>query len=199
MSVFDKHIVLDINGLLSNNIDSSKLIAEIDEAAKQHPYTKRTPVWLSVPLRSVHGETGEKASDSTGVYNSPDETIYEDTTVMQPYIKSLLDEIGAPILKVRVMKLKAKSSISEHTDSFQAPDIVRFHIPIVTHPLVEFWLDGHRYYIPPMRLHYLNVRKRHKVVNNSAIDRVHIVIDVKSTPELQSRVKKCAKILDPWF
>lgn len=199
MSIFSDNIVLNISKLLSEPIDRNKIVADIEEAARKHPYTNRTPVWLSVPLRSVGGEIGEKASGSTGIYNSPDETLYEDTQVMQPYIKSIIDQIGAPLLKVRIMKLKAGSSIAEHVDSFQSDDILRFHIPVITHPSVEFWLDGHRYYIPPGQLCYLNVRKKHKVLNKSKNDRIHIVFDVKSTPELEERVRKCAVKITPWF
>jgi hypothetical protein len=199
MSIFNDNIVLNISRLLNEPIDRNKIITDIEEAARKHPYTRRTPVWLSVPLRSVGGEIGEKASGSTGIYNSSDETLYENTEVMQPYIKSIIDQIGAPLLKVRILKLKSGASITEHVDSFQSDDIFRFHIPVITHPSVEFWLDGHPYYIPSGQLCYLNVRKKHKVLNKSKIDRIHIVFDVKSTPELEQRVKECAVKIDPWF
>jgi hypothetical protein len=195
--IFNDTIVLDITGLLDGPIDNDLLLAEVKAAEKVHSFARRTPVWLGIPLRSANGTLGEDGLGSTGVANSPDENIYQDTPAMQPYIKSLIDQIGAPIYKVRILKLISQKSIPEHADNFQAPDIIRFHIPIVTHPLVEFWLDGNQYYIPPKRLSYLNVRKRHKVINRSHIDRIHIVFDVKQTPELIERVIKCAKPRDP--
>ena len=196
-SIFSDNIVLDISGLLKSPINDKKLLEEIKQAEEIHSFSRRTPNWLGIPLRSANGEIGEEGLKSTGVYNSPDESLYKDTSAMQPYIRQIIDEIGAPTFKVRILKLKAKKVIGEHVDNFQSSDIIRLHIPIITHPLVEFWLDGNPYFIPPERLSYLNVRKRHKVWNNSPIDRIHIVIDVRQTPELIDRVKKCAKKRSP--
>jgi hypothetical protein len=196
-STFSDNIVLDVTGLLSNPIDHEKLKKEISQAEKVYSFSRRTPNWLGIPLRSANGETGENGLKSTGVYNSPDERIFKDTAAMQPYIRKIIDDIGAPTFKVRILKLKKGKIIGEHADNFQSPDIIRLHIPIVTHPLVEFWLDGDKYFIPPRRLSYLNVRKRHKVINNGPIDRLHLVIDVRQTPELIERVKKCAKKHSP--
>ncbi len=197
--IFKDTIALEITGILEEPINNSKLLQDIDNATKVHAYTRRTPVWLSVPLRSVNGDIGEKASDSVGIYNSADGNLYKDTPAMQPYIKSILDQLNAPILKVRVLNLKAKESIAEHVDNFQSNDVIRLHIPVITHPSVEFWLDGDRYYVPPNKLYYLNVRKKHKVYNGSAIDRIHIVIDVVQTPELAERIIPVARLLDPLY
>jgi hypothetical protein len=197
--IFKDTIVLEITDMLSRPIDNARLLTDIDNAVKAHAYTRRTPVWLSVPLRSVNGDIGEKASDSVGIYNSADGNLYKDTPAMQPYIKELINELGVQVLKVRILNLKSKESIAEHVDNFQSNDVVRLHIPVVTHPSVEFWLDGDRYYIPTNKLYYLNVRKKHKVYNGSNNDRVHIVIDVVQTPELADRVIASAKIVEPLY
>lgn len=196
--IFSEKIALDISGVLSFEIDQNKLFEEVKMAQQATDYARRTPHWLGIPLRSVYGELGENAMKATGIYNSPDETLYQDTKAMTPYIRKIIDDIGAPTFKVRILKLKAKKAIGEHADNFQADDIIRLHIPIATHPLVEFWLDGEHYFIPPQRLSYLNVRKRHKVLNNSHIDRIHLVIDVKQTPELIEKVNANCKIINPF-
>jgi hypothetical protein len=195
--IFSDNIVLDISGLLDKPIDTDKLIEEVRNAEQQHPYTKRSKVWLSIPLRSANGEIGQEASSAKGIWNTSDPNVFKDTPIMQPYIRSILDQMNAPILKVRILKLKSKKWIGEHVDNFQSKDIVRFHIPIVTHPLVQFWIDKQKYYIEPDKLSYLNVRKRHKVFNKSHIDRIHLVFDVKETPELIERIKSCCKIVNP--
>lgn len=196
--IFSDNIVLDITKMLTTKIDNAKLLEEIQQAEEIHSFARRTAVWLGIPLRSANGVLGEEGLKGTGVYNSSDPSLFKDTIAMQPYIKSIIDEIGAPVLKVRILKLKSKKSIAEHADNFQAGDIIRLHIPVVTHPLVEFWLDGSRYYIPSEKLLYLNVRKRHKVYNGSHIDRIHIVIDVKQTPELIELVKNCSNVINPF-
>ena len=198
--IFSDNIVLNISGLLNEPIDHEKLLKQFEQAQTVSKYSRRhnSPSWFGIALRSANGELGKQAIGSKGIYNSPDPDVFNDTPAMQPYIREILDQIGAPILKVRILKLRSKTAIGEHSDSFQAPDIVRFHIPIITHPLVEFWIDHERYFIQTRELMYLNVRKRHKVINKSHIDRYHIVIDVKQTQELINRVKECAKKIDHW-
>lgn len=196
--IFKNNMMLDITKLLKTPINTDKLLEEIEIAEKSHPFLRRTPVWLSIAVRSANGEISEAANGTKGIYNSPDPSVYKDTVAMQPYIRSILDELDIPLLKVRILKLKAGKSIGEHADNFQSGDILRFHIPIITHPLVEFWIDRERYFIPEEKLSYLNVRRRHKVVNKSHLDRIHLVIDVKQTPELIKRVKKCGQIVKHW-
>jgi hypothetical protein len=196
-SLFTDNLGLDISGILSHTIDGQKLIDEVKNAEKLHPFTRRTIHWLSIPLRSVNGDISEEASSAHGIWNSSDPNMFKDTPMMQPYIRSILDEINSPLLKVRILKLISKKAIGEHADSFQSDDILRLHIPIITHPSVEFWVDGKQFFIEPQTLSYLNVKKRHKVINKSNIDRIHLVFDVKETPELVERIKKCAKQIKP--
>jgi len=98
------NIVLDITGILPNPIDNKTLIKEIENAEKAHSFSRRTPSWLGIPLRSVNGEIGEDAMKATGITNSPDPDLYKDTCAMQPYIRKIMDEINAPLLKVRILK-----------------------------------------------------------------------------------------------
>lgn len=196
--ILDDEIALDISGLVSHEIDVDRIMKEIEQAEKIHPYLRRTPVWHTIALRSANGEMTEESSGIKGIYNSSDSTIFKNTDAMQPYIKSIIDEIGAPTLKIRVLKLRAGKSIGEHVDNFQTDNVIRLHIPVVTHPLVEFWLDSEQYFFPIGKLYYLNVSKRHKVVNKSHVDRVHIVFDVIATEELIKRIKKCAKRMEKW-
>jgi hypothetical protein len=67
--------------------------------------------------------------------------------------------------------------------------LLRIHIPLVTNPGVEFssWtLQGERY-VRNMGVGsawYLDTRKPHTAINNGTADRVHLVIDAYSSPEL---------------
>ena len=54
--VFDDNIMLNITGLLTTPIDTQRLLSEIKLAEKSHPFLRRTPVWLSIALRSANGE-----------------------------------------------------------------------------------------------------------------------------------------------
>jgi aspartyl/asparaginyl beta-hydroxylase (cupin superfamily) len=85
------------------------------------------------------------------------------------------------------MRVTPGQAIAEHIDNFQADDIIRVHIPVVTHPLVEFWVEKELYKIPTEKLTYINVRRRHKVINKSKFTRIHLVIDVKWDEEFGKR------------
>lgn len=185
--------ILDISKLISVPIDSQKILEEVNIAEMNHPFTRKTPSWHSIPLRSANGEMGEVGSRSVGIHNSSDVSVFQDTEIMKhtPYIKELLDNLGANYLKVRIMRVLPYKSIGEHVDSFQADDIIRVHIPVVTHPLVEFWVEKEKHHIPINKLTYINVRRRHKVINNSKFMRIHIVIDVKWDEEFSKRFYEC--------
>lgn len=187
--------IVDITKLLSIPIETDKLLADAKAAEESHPFTKKTPGWHSIPLRSANGEIGEAGSRSVGIHNSGDVSLFKDTDVMNhtPYIKQILDNLNANYLKVRIMRVMPGQAIAEHIDNFQADDIIRVHIPIVTHPLVEFWVEKELYSIPTEKLTYINVRRRHKVINKSKFTRIHLVIDVKWDETFGKRFYKVIK------
>lgn len=182
--------VLNISKLISHiPIDSQRILQDVNDAEKFHPFTRKTPGWHSIPLRSANGDTGEAGSRSFGIHNSGDVEVYKDTSIMNhtPYIKELLDNLGGKYLKIRIMRVLPNQAIAEHIDNFQDDDIIRVHIPIITHPLVEFWVEKEKFYIECDKLSYINVRRRHKVINKSKYTRVHLVIDIKWDDEFGKR------------
>ena len=55
----------------------------------------------------------------------------------------------------------------------------RIHIPIISHPDVKFVLDHKDYYLEPGHGYEINNQIIHEVRNESDIDRVHMIIDLK--------------------
>ncbi len=97
----------------------------------------------------------------------------------KPYLKTVLQAFLCPLQAVRLLKLNAGAIIKEHRDAelnFEKGEI-RFHIPIVTHPDVSFYLDNERMYLKEGECWYMNFNLPHHIANNSPIDRVHLVID----------------------
>tara|TARA_B100000131_G_scaffold85189_1_gene82150 strand:- start:130 stop:717 length:588 start_codon:yes stop_codon:yes gene_type:complete len=102
-------------------------------------------------------------------------------------IRPILEKIPAMTERVRLMKLEAGTKISKHTDKvdkdIKSRKIIRLHVPIITNDNVKMisWLDKNT----PMELKmkkgecwWLDVSKAHSVLNESDVDRVHLVIDV---------------------
>ena len=77
-----------------------------------------------------------------------------------------------------MMVLEPGGVIREHSDTFLSSRIVRLHIPVVTHPDVEFHLDGRRCDWAPGELWYGDFSRPHRAVNRSQVTRLHLVIDV---------------------
>jgi hypothetical protein len=79
------------------------------------------------------------------------------------------------------MRLTVGSVIKEHNDfelSFEE-GTVRIHVPVVTNPDVEFYLNRRRVVLEAGSSWYLRLSDPHSVVNRGAADRVHMVIDAE--------------------
>lgn len=93
--------------------------------------------------------------------------------------------------RVRLLRMGPGGRLGRHTDitdrdgGTRDGQIVRFHIPLVSDPgakLITWDLDGVRRerHLQPWHLYYLDARKPHAVVNDSAVNRIHLVIDAVS-------------------
>ena len=131
--------------------------------------------WSAIPLRSIDGKTNN-------VIVSPvADTRYCDTVFLDksPYLKQVLQHFECPLQAVRLLKLNAGSMIKEHRDAelnFEKGEI-RLHIPVYTHPGVEFLLDKEPMELKAGECWYMNFNLPHSLHNKSHIHRVHLVID----------------------
>lgn len=138
--------------------------------------------WTAIPLRSLNGEMNIQISPLDGA-------TYSDTEILRSssYIKEVLSWFQCPLNAVRLLKLGAGSGILEHRDAelnFERGE-VRLHIPVITHPDVEFYLDRERLQLGEGECWYCNFNLPHSIKNNSTIDRVHLVIDAEANEWLK--------------
>ncbi len=132
--------------------------------------------WTAIPLRSADGSLDN-------VFINPAENPeYKDTSLLHssPLFREILLQFKCPLLAVRLLKLNAGATIKEHKDAdlqFEKGE-ARIHIPIITHPLVEFYLDKERINMQEGECWYMNFNLPHSIINNSPVNRVHLVIDV---------------------
>ncbi|HZS47260.1 MAG TPA: aspartyl/asparaginyl beta-hydroxylase domain-containing protein [Blastocatellia bacterium] len=96
-----------------------------------------------------------------------------------PYFQSVLGAFKCRISSARILRLKANSSIREHRDYNIGFDcgVIRIHIPIVTNPDVEFYLDGKQIIMNEGECWYLDISRPHRVNNLGKTDRLHLVLD----------------------
>ena len=135
--------------------------------------------WSVLPLRGPAGA----AHPIQQIYSDPTATDFADTPLMErcPAIKAVLDAFACPLDAVRLMRLTPGSVIKEHRDHDldAAHGMARIHIAVTTNPGVVFELNRRRIDMAPGSAWYLRLSDPHRVANNGARDRVHLVIDAR--------------------
>ena len=119
-------------------------------------------------------------------------------------IKEILSHIPAEFERVRVMRLKAGTTIKKHTDKvdkeIKNKNIVRIHIPLKTSLNVHFYLwegkEQHHYNLETGKYYYTDVSKPHAVHNKADFDRLHLVVDCYNNPKISQLIDQTAEIDD---
>jgi hypothetical protein len=131
--------------------------------------------WQGVALRAIDGNVSRLFSDPVR------RASVVDTPLLQqcPAIQAALKDFHCTLRDVRLLRLAPGSYIREHRDDDLCFDEgeARLHIPLVTHPLVEFYVDGLRVIMEAGECWYLDLSRPHRVRNASPVERIHLVID----------------------
>lgn len=139
--------------------------------------------WSGVALRSVGGV-------ATTLYPDPAaKEPFADTPILArcPNVRQALQEFKCQLNSVRFLRLGPGSRIREHRDyrlGFEDGE-VGIHIPIVTNPQVEFFLNHEKLEMKEGECWYLNLNLPHSVENHGATGRIHLVLHCVVTPWLR--------------
>jgi hypothetical protein len=143
--------------------------------------------WSVASLRSNGGRTKQIYPDP----HSPDS--FEDTEILArcEYTREVLGAIRCEKEAVRFMLLGAGARIKQHKDFFMGFEdgVIRLHIPVVTNPQVEFYLNDERVEMKTGELWYLDFSQKHRVLNGGTEDRIHLVIDCKVNEWLRAMIQ----------
>jgi hypothetical protein len=123
-------------------------------------------------------------------------SLYEEPALLP--LKEILLQIPAEFERVRVMRLKAGTTIKKHTDKvdkeIKEGKLVRLHIPLRTNGNVHFYLwegkDSFHFNLEVGKYYYVDVSKPHAVHNKADFDRLHLVVDCYMNPKLESLLKQ---------
>jgi hypothetical protein len=134
--------------------------------------------WSVIPLRCAAGETHPIRM----IYSDPMATAFVDTPFLEPcpYFRDVIAAFACEVRAVRLMRLGAGSVIREHTDLDLDIEsgAARIHVPVVTHPEVDFRLNGSPVEMRAGEAWYLRLSDPHAVANRGPTDRVHLVLDL---------------------
>ena len=123
-------------------------------------------------------------------------SLYEEPDLLP--LKEILSHIPAEFERVRVMRLKAGTSLKKHTDKvdkeIKSGEIVRIHIPLRTNNNVHFYLwegkEQQHYHLEVGKYYFVDVSKPHAVHNKADFDRLHLVVDCYNNPRLKNLLKQ---------
>ena len=185
----------DLSGV-ANYLDRLKfqLLTQIEPFKNNH-------IWTAL---SLHG-FGPNPSDifKPGFVNNNikiDSNLQWTTLCNDPVMRPICEmifKLPCEFERIRFMKLAAGKSLRKHTDNIdvdiEKKKIVRLHVPIRTNDQVVFTIYendddevGKELNLTTGRYYYLDVTKPHAVINNSDIDRYHLVIDCFVNDELNT-------------
>ena len=104
-----------------------------------------------------------------------------------PTLKAVLHGFPAKPVDMCLASLRPGGFVKEHRDisGGTAANVIRLHIPIITHPDVSFFVSGERVFMSAGEVWHLDTTYRHRVENKSDIERIHLILDLESTPELR--------------
>ena len=173
---------------------------EFETLTQIAPY-KNNNIWMAL---SIHGY-GSNPSDiykpgfekkNIKVDSNLQWTTLCNDPVMRP-ICEMIFKLPCEFERIRFMKLAAGKSLRKHTDNIdvdiEKKKIVRLHVPIRTNDQVVFTIYqnnddkvGKELNLTTGRYYFIDVTKPHEVINNSDIDRYHLVIDCFVNDELNT-------------
>lgn len=91
------------------------------------------------------------------------------------YIKEVLTSLDIPVASTRFMWLDKRACYSTHVDLY-----TRYHIPVVTNPLMAYMVFPDLAYIARMplgKIYWTNTHELHNFVNGDHSPRIHMIFN----------------------
>jgi hypothetical protein len=151
----------------------------------QGPFADMESIMLRFPVKGVY-ETEKEALDHLSKYD-PHENIdyppYKLLHEFRPVIMNLMTYVqGERLGRVMLNKLRPGGQIFPHADTpSHAEYYSRFHVVLKSRPGVDFQCGDEHCYMEEGSCYWFNNKLTHSVMNNSGQDRVHMIIDIRTS------------------
>lgn len=159
--------------------------------------------WQGIPLRNSMGSSQHdglelglsllRNGNKLSFQECKNTEIMDKLNYIPELIENLKKYLNTEIGMVRILKIPAKQHVGQHQDGeifdLENGQIYRLHFPLISHPNVKFIINNKNYYFEPGNAYYANVFYPHEIINNSEIDRVHLVVDVLANENIKKLLK----------
>jgi hypothetical protein len=145
------------------------------------PHPSGLPGNSAVPLVAINGEPRDGFDGPMAATQA---------LLGSPYLLQVVSSFGEVVARSRLMRLAPGAEVQEHVDfNYHWYSRVRIHIPIVTEPSVRFYCGHDEVHMAPGEAWLFDSWRRHRVVNGSANDRIHLVIDIAGSADFWRMVR----------
>ena len=109
-----------------------------------------------------------------------------------PMLDGIVERLGCHVEHMMFYSLLPGGVLHPHRDMSGAVGLggLRFHMPLVTNPGVDFRVSGKRVTMLPGELWALDTSYVHAVSNRGQEDRVHLVLEVKVDDHVRAMIPK---------
>jgi hypothetical protein len=151
----------------------------------QGPFGDCESIILRFPPRSVF-ETEEALKNHLATFDQHecvDQPVFKLLPEARGLIFALMSFVqGERLGRVIINKVKPGGVIYPHADTpAHAEYYDRFHIVLSSSPGVVFRADSEKVYMETGTAWWFDNSKEHEVINNSADDRIHMVVDIRTS------------------
>lgn len=186
--------------LIANDVNIQPLLLALHRLEKSHgvwkedtylrdypqgPFGHTESVILRFPPRSVH-ETEEALSQhevNFDQHENVDQPVFKSLPEARPLIFNLMAAVqGERLGRCIINKLNPGGVIYPHADTpAHAEYWDRFHIVLQSAPGSNFRAGDEWVHMRAGEVWWFNNRIEHEVINNSADERIHLVVDIRTS------------------
>lgn len=151
----------------------------------QGPFAQIESIMLRFPVKGVY-ETEEELKNHLSTYDQHENIDYPAYKVLyeaRAIIMALMTRVGGERLgRVMINKIVPGGKIFPHADTpSHAEYYSRFHVVLQSNPGVVFRCGEEQVYMPTGTVWWFNNKLEHEVINNSADDRIHMIVDIRTS------------------
>ena len=146
------------------------------------PHPSGLPGNSAVPLVSINGEPKDGFDGQMAA---------TECLLTSPYLYQVVSSFNEVVARSRLMRLGVGAQVQEHVDfNYHWYSRVRIHIPIITDPAVRFSCGPEEIHMAEGESWLFDSWRRHKVINGSERDRIHLVIDIAGSADFWKLIRR---------